>query len=306
MRTLVRFVLVFSLLISVAAAQLPSNDAVALGAVVNNLAKIYAANLRYQELYKKKACHLSQLGAPEGKAAASAEHAGLLEAALVSGKVGDYKYSMSCDGADSADGGLSLLATPLVEERPIFCTTENGSVARYSATVDVAGCRAGSTLDIYQVALVKEYCLLASNGLIETAKCVANGALPVFNKSRIAAYETSAIASLRNINTAEVSFATSYPDQGYATDLAALGKAGLIDNVLACAQSPCEKAGYRFKVTTEGNAPYASYWVTATPLEAGSTGQRSFCTDESGVIRDDASGKLIESRDACGKRPPLR
>jgi hypothetical protein len=62
----------------------------------------------------------------------------------------------------------------------------------------------------------------------------------------------------------------------------------LIDNVLASAISaPLAKSGYFFSfstVPTPGGIS-TSYKLTATPANPGTTGQRYFYTDQSGVIR---------------------
>ena len=73
---------------------------------------------------------------------------------------------------------------------------------------------------------------------------IAAIAIPNLLRSRIAANEASAVGSLRTINTAEVTYASTYPAQGFATALAILGGTGttatsssalLLDNVLGAA-----------------------------------------------------------------------
>src|SRR6266702_3508287 len=74
---------------------------------------------------------------------------------------------------------------------------------------------------------------------------IAAIAIPNLLRSRIAANESSAVGSMRSINTAQVTYASSYPDVGFAANLGVLGPnsgstsvtstaAGLIDNVLGC------------------------------------------------------------------------
>jgi hypothetical protein len=74
----------------------------------------------------------------------------------------------------------------------------------------------------------------------------------------------------------------------------------LIDSVLTAGT----KSGYTFKVlpgTTAVTTTPAGcttgfsdgYGVAGTPVTLGTTGQRSFCTDASGVIRYDATGALF-------------
>ena len=50
------------------------------------------------------------------------------------------------------------------------------------------------------------------------------------------------------------------------------------------------KSGYKFAWTSDGNTPSVGYSITATPVSVGSTGQRMFFSDQSGVIRYAASG----------------
>src|SRR5438094_8975810 len=54
---------------------------------------------------------------------------------------------------------------------------------------------------------------------------IAAIAIPNLLRARIAANEASAVSSLRTINTAEVTYSTTYPTVGYAATLAALGPA---------------------------------------------------------------------------------
>src|SRR3569832_814425 len=82
---------------------------------------------------------------------------------------------------------------------------------------------------------------------------IAAIAIPNLLRSRIAANESSAVGSMRSINTAQVTYASSYPDTGFGANLTVLGppssgsvsstNAGLVDNVLGCASQPCNKSG---------------------------------------------------------------
>ncbi|MGZ4821891.1 MAG: prepilin-type N-terminal cleavage/methylation domain-containing protein [Terriglobales bacterium] len=125
---------------------------------------------------------------------------------------------------------------------------------------------------------------------------IAAIAIPNLLRSRIAANEASAVGSARTINTAEVTFASTYPNHGFAT-LAQLGPptsgsvgdtgAGLLDSVLASGT----KSGYVFSVVTSGAASGGAatiYTVNGDPQNS-QTGQRHFFTDQSGVIRFNAS-----------------
>ena len=125
---------------------------------------------------------------------------------------------------------------------------------------------------------------------------IAAIAIPNLLRSKMAANEASAVGSLRTINTSCVEYSTTY-GIGFPGSLASLGgtgtatsaSAGLIDSVL----SSGTKSGYTFAYTA-GTADSAgnidTYTITATPVVAGTTGQRQFFTDQSGVIRADSSG----------------
>src|SRR5256885_12480684 len=69
---------------------------------------------------------------------------------------------------------------------------------------------------------------------------IAAIAIPNLIKSKMAANEASAVESLRTINTAQVTYASTY-GTGY-TNLATLGSSGFIDTVL----SNGIKSGYTF------------------------------------------------------------
>lgn len=127
---------------------------------------------------------------------------------------------------------------------------------------------------------------------------IAAIAIPNLLRSRIAANEASAVGSLRTINTAQTTYASTYPATGFAASLSNLGpgaggsasstNAQLLDNVLGCAAPPCNKSGYSFSMTGTGTPPYY-YSSTATPISAGQTGQRRFYSDATGVIRYNAT-----------------
>lgn len=126
---------------------------------------------------------------------------------------------------------------------------------------------------------------------------VASIAVPNFLKSRLRANEASAVASLRMINTAAITYSMTYPDMGFPAQLTTLGGANpctaasstqacLIDDSLAQGI----KSGYSFGWTGDGAVPSVSFIVTGTPQAVGGSGQRMFCTDQTGVIHYDPTG----------------
>lgn len=129
-------------------------------------------------------------------------------------------------------------------------------------------------------------------------------AIPDLLKSRQAANQASAVASLRTINSAEVTYASNY-NTGYTLTLSVLDgtgaptstNAGLIDSVLAGAQ----KSGYLFLYVACPTAPgpndgtmtngsctlVSTYQVSANPIAG--TQSNYYYTDASGVIRVNTS-----------------
>jgi len=129
---------------------------------------------------------------------------------------------------------------------------------------------------------------------------IAAIAIPNLLRSRMAANEASAVGSLRTINTACVTYSTTY-GIGFPSALTSLGTSGgvsstgaqLIDNVLAGGS----KSGYTFTYTAGAAAGgvVPTYTVNADPITPGQTGQRYFFTDQSGVIRFNTSAVATAS-----------
>jgi len=119
---------------------------------------------------------------------------------------------------------------------------------------------------------------------------IAAIAIPNVLRARMAANESSAVGSMRTVATAEITYATLHPGQGYTCSLSDLAEAQSITGPLATGQ----KSGYVFELTdcsagTEG-ATIAKYHVVAYPVRVNQSGVRAFCSDESGVIKVDPSG----------------
>jgi type IV pilus assembly protein PilA len=131
---------------------------------------------------------------------------------------------------------------------------------------------------------------------------IAAIAIPNLMRSRMAANESSAVGSLRTINTAQVTYSTTY-GVGYAL-LVNLG--GLTDPCNASAASAClldsvlsagTKSGYLITSVPGGGGgttanPFTTFESGASPVAPGQSGQRSFCSDQSGVIRANPAGTV--------------
>ncbi len=133
---------------------------------------------------------------------------------------------------------------------------------------------------------------------------IAAIAIPNLLRARMAANESSAVASIRTITTGEITYQSAYPTIGYAAALANLGGASpctpssttacLIDSVLSLNGNPpgSGKSGYSF--TTGAGAVAGTviigYAVKGVPLAINQTGIRGFCAVEDAIIRVDPAG----------------
>ncbi len=132
---------------------------------------------------------------------------------------------------------------------------------------------------------------------------IAAIAIPNLLRARIAANESSAVGSLRTMNTSEVTYQSSYPTAGYASTLSELGPASnagctgatvptstnacLVDWVLASATAAANaKSGYYFILTPVTSGTMTNgYTFDGLPAVANQTGVRGFCSNEDAVIR---------------------
>jgi type IV pilus assembly protein PilA len=112
---------------------------------------------------------------------------------------------------------------------------------------------------------------------------IAAIAIPNLLKSRIAANEASAVSSMHAIITAEITYSTISSPSGFSPTLNALGpgQGDYIDANLAGGQ----KSGYNFTYAPIGVAPYPAYTFNVDPIIRSVTGQRSFYTDQTNVMR---------------------
>jgi type IV pilus assembly protein PilA len=129
-------------------------------------------------------------------------------------------------------------------------------------------------------------------------------AIPQYTKVKKQTNETSAVASMKAIGTAETQFNSTYPQAGYSCTLPALGgdpKSGAPSAASAQVLDPNlaatgVKSGYQFSITnctkqTVGNQDmYTGYQINGVPITVNKTGDRGFCMDENGLIKFDAAG----------------
>jgi len=134
--------------------------------------------------------------------------------------------------------------------------------------------------------------------------------IPNLLRARMSANESAAASTVRSLNTSQVSYSTTYPEQGYARDLATLGgnctsggtaeHACLLDRQLGqtnCTSGVwCQKDAYRYTISSTCAPPQfdrqqqgtdnacTEYVIAATPVNS-NMGRRSYCVVSDAVIR---------------------
>ena len=111
---------------------------------------------------------------------------------------------------------------------------------------------------------------------------IAAIAVPNLLQSKAAANEASSISSIRNIVTSQITYSATTGSGSYSANLSTLSSQKLIDSILGSGT----KNGYNFTVAGTTN----TFVINANPVTPGSTGNRYFFSDESGVIRFSTSG----------------
>ncbi len=128
-------------------------------------------------------------------------------------------------------------------------------------------------------------------------------AIPTIGSMKKRANEAAAIQSIRAIYQAQLQYQSTYPANGYACTLAALGgdpAAGepspTAAQMLQGALASGFKSGYIFAIsnctreTAKGTDLYTGFVITAVPQKVGKTGNRGFCDDQFGTITYDPDG----------------
>jgi type IV pilus assembly protein PilA len=151
---------------------------------------------------------------------------------------------------------------------------------------------------------------------------IAAIAIPNLLRARIAANESSAVQSIRTINTTQITYQSTYSQVGYAATLAALGPSGpscttpssanacLMDWSLSQATTPgSSKNGYYFGMgVVSANGMNLAYTVGGAPAAFDKTGVRGFCSNADTVIRSTPalSGPPATTQEQCDSYQALQ
>jgi prepilin-type N-terminal cleavage/methylation domain-containing protein len=127
---------------------------------------------------------------------------------------------------------------------------------------------------------------------------IAAIAIPNLLRSRMAANQAAAVATMRNINNSEATYISQFAQIGYADTFVKLGPgvpcdsthACLVDEVIGCAAQPCQKSGYKYFIaSSSGAAPFTDYQTTSTPVGWGGSGLENYCSMTDGVLRKEVA-----------------
>jgi prepilin-type N-terminal cleavage/methylation domain-containing protein len=148
---------------------------------------------------------------------------------------------------------------------------------------------------------------------------IAAIAIPNLLRARMAANDSSAAASVRSINSAEIAYSATYPNIGFPSTMATLGGADpcspsittacLIDNSLASNGGGSGKSGYNFNAVGSSSGTTAAndqFFATGAPFGA-MTGTRSYCSTQDAVLRLQPAGTItvVPSYASCLTLTPM-
>jgi type IV pilus assembly protein PilA len=145
---------------------------------------------------------------------------------------------------------------------------------------------------------------------------IAAIAIPNLLRARISANESAAVGALRTLNTAQISYNSTYPTVGFASTLTGLGDGGTSTNcggtTAPTSTSAClidsaletgTKSGYSFQVTGVTGTPASTYQMIASPITPNQTGVRYFCSFADAVVRNNGSTAITS---CTASVPPLQ
>lgn len=152
---------------------------------------------------------------------------------------------------------------------------------------------------------------------------VAAISLPGLMRARLAANESSAIASLRTISSAQATFASSCGGGGFAQSLADLSEPPPGTNVsfIPADLAGGEKAGYAFVLIAGLGGPVAdaavtcngasagtrsAFLATANPIDDGRSGVRAFGLDTTNGLRWTAGAEGITDPASYASAAPFQ
>lgn len=132
-------------------------------------------------------------------------------------------------------------------------------------------------------------------------------AIPGIVRARMSANESSAIGSMRSINSGQATYSAAASAGGFATDLTTLGiscPGGLVPFLSEDLTTAAlvQKSGYTVTLQSNGGVPAVpildcngtptevTYYASAVPSVPGTSGHRGFATNQTATVWQDTSG----------------
>ena len=151
---------------------------------------------------------------------------------------------------------------------------------------------------------------------------LAGIAIPGLMRARMSANESSAIGSMRSVNSGQASYAAAAASGGYAITLPTLGVScpGGVAPFLSDEMTTgalVQKSGYNVVLVSNGGvagpndcngtATEVTYYASAVPALLGVSGHRGFATNQTGSVWQDSSGAApAEPFAIAGTASPIR
>jgi len=133
---------------------------------------------------------------------------------------------------------------------------------------------------------------------------IAAIAIPNLLRAKMSAADSAAAATIRALDTAQLTYSINYPTVGFADSFVKLGPnaapplcdatgACLIDSVLAAtANGPNVKGGYMYYLAGGGAADFT---VSAEPNVMHSTGNNVYCSSGDAVVKSQVAATAVAS-----------
>jgi type II secretory pathway pseudopilin PulG len=207
--------------------------------------------------------------------------------------------------ADVVRGGIGMARMQAAQAPP--AGAPSAQQRQQKAVMDLL-----ATVDVQQQARVVKLVSSAAGGGTAGLGVLAAITIPSLLRAQVTANEAATIGDIRTVISAQAAYSmqngSAYGDLRCLAEPKSCrpGYAGatFIDEKLAALG---DKAGYKRaffagKPTKPGAKAYTSFAYTATPVEPGKTGVRSFCGDSTGRVCADATGAaIVPVAGACPK-----